>query len=44
MLGITYLEWAMFAGVGRLGELLRRRRVREEAREGGGVIEVCHHD
>ena len=31
---------AEFAGVGRLGEWLGRRRVREEAREGGGVIEV----
>ena len=40
MPGITHIEWAGFADVGRLGEWLGRRRVREEAREGGGVIEV----
>ena len=34
---ITHIEWAGFAGVGRLGEWLGRRRVREE---GGGVIVV----
>ena len=34
---ITHIEWAGFAGVGRLGEWLGRRCVREE---GGGVIVV----
>ena len=33
---ITHLEWAGFAGVGRLGELLGRRHVSEEAHEVGG--------
>ena len=36
MSDITHIEWAGFAGIGRLGEWFRRRRVREEAREGVG--------
>ena len=35
---ITHIEWAEFAGVGRLGEWLGRRCMRKEASEERGVI------